>query len=98
MNFNENVDIKQKDKKDKNEKKERKDESDEITFSTIASYLLPFAILAGVLSWYKNSDKNIFSRLFYVSVAYVLNIVYILYSLYRFVFPLKKSDKTTYSA
>lgn len=66
--------------------------AEELTFSTIASYLVPFAIIAAVIAWYKNSDVNIIVRLSYVFIAYLLNIVYILYSMYRLMFPSKNID------
>jgi hypothetical protein len=62
-------------------------------FSKFSSYLIPFALLAGYISWYRNSDSNIIFRLLYVIIAYVLNVFYIAYATYRWLF--NSSLKTT---
>jgi membrane protein YdbS with pleckstrin-like domain len=54
-----------------------------IDFSKYATYLLPFAIAAAVVAWFRNSNSNIIIRIFYVIIAYLINIFYFIYIIYR---------------
>jgi|688.fasta_scaffold1090423_2 hypothetical protein len=58
----------------------------DLDFSKFSTYLIPFALLAGYISWYRNSNSNIIFRLVYVIIAYVLNVFYIAYAVYRWLF------------
>lgn len=46
-------------------------------------FLFPIGIFAALVAWWKNSNSNIIMRVIYVMIAYVLNIFYLLYSVYR---------------
>lgn len=49
----------------------------------LALYLVPVAVAAALIAWYRNSERFILVRLFYVVLAYVLNIFYIGYIMYK---------------
>ena len=46
-------------------------------------YLFPIGIFAGVIAWWKNSQSNIIMRIIYVIIAYLFNVFYLIYSVYR---------------
>ena len=46
-------------------------------------YLFPIGIFAGMIAWWKNSQSNIIMRVIYVLIAYLFNVLYLIYSVYR---------------
>lgn len=63
-----------------------------ISSKQLAIYLVPLAIVCAVIAWFRNSDKFVLVRLFYVMFAYVFNIFYLVYIVYRW-FRVEKSEK-----
>lgn len=58
-------------------------EEDMYSNKYIAIYLVPVAILAAVIAWYRNAESFILIRILYVLLAYVLNIFYLMYIAYK---------------
>jgi hypothetical protein len=58
-----------------------KEDDDVIEFpmDTITTFLLPFAILASIIAWFRNKDSYLIIRIVYVVIAYLTNIVYLFY-------------------
>ena len=46
-------------------------------------FLFPIGIFAGMVAWWKNSQSNIIMRIIYVILAYLFNVFYLIYSVYR---------------
>jgi hypothetical protein len=69
--------------KEQKEQKEHKQVDPEFSVKDIANYLLPFAFIAGLVAWYRNNESGIIMRVIYVLFAYMLNIVYLAYMLYK---------------
>ncbi len=70
----------------KNKKKKyiEDDNSDTpIDFGKYLIYLFPVGVFSGMVAWWKNSDSNIIMRIIYVLIAYLFNILYLIYSVYR---------------
>jgi hypothetical protein len=57
-----------------------------IPYDKIANYLIPLGLLSGFIAWSRNSDTNIVFRVIFVILAYLFNVFYLLYILYRWVF------------
>ena len=52
-------------------------------FGQYMLYLFPIGIFAGFIAWWRNSQSNIIMRIIYVLLAYVFNIFYLIYIVYR---------------
>jgi hypothetical protein len=61
------------------------DDEDVIEFpmDTITTFLLPFAILASIIAWFRNKDSYLIMRIVHVVIAYLTNIVYLFYILWK---------------
>lgn len=46
-------------------------------------YLFPIGIFSALVAWWKNSNSNIIMRIIYVVLAYLFNVFYLIYSVYR---------------
>lgn len=66
--------------------KNKKDDSDlqvEYTMDALTNFLLPFAFAAAFISWVRNSDTNVVLRVIYAFFAYLFNIIYIVYVMWK---------------
>jgi hypothetical protein len=61
------------------------DDDDVIEFpmDTITTFLLPFAILASIIAWFRNKDSYLIMRIVHVVIAYLTNIVYLFYIVWK---------------
>lgn len=55
----------------------------ENTLNALTNFLLPFAFAAAIISWFRNSDSNVVMRIIYAFFAYVFNLLYIVYVLWK---------------
>lgn len=55
----------------------------ESTLNALTNFLLPFAFAAAIISWFRNSDSNVVMRIIYAFFAYVFNLLYIVYVLWK---------------
>lgn len=63
--------------------KNSENESETASSKNLAIYLVPVAIVASLIAWYRNSDRFILIRLFYVVLAYIFNVFYLGYIVYN---------------
>jgi hypothetical protein len=69
--------------------KTNKDDDDNVnvsfenTLNSLTNFLLPFAFAAAIISWFRNSDSNVIMRIIYAFFAYVFNLLYIVYVLWK---------------
>lgn len=61
-----------------------------IPISTITNYLIPIGLFASFIAYLRNSESNIIVKVFYMVLAYLLNVFYLSYVAYKFVFPTHK--------
>ncbi len=54
-----------------------------IPYDKIANYLIPLGLLSGYIAWSRNKDTNIIFRVVYVVLAYLFNVFYLLFLLYK---------------
>lgn len=57
-----------------------------LPYDKIANYLIPIGLLSGFIAWSRNQGTNIIFRLIYVVIAYLLNVFYLLYIVYKWIF------------
>ncbi len=57
-----------------------------IPYDKIANYLIPIGLFSGFVAWNRNQNSNIILRVLYVIMAYLFNIFYLLYLVYRWIF------------
>lgn len=58
-------------------------EGKEIDFGKYMLFLFPIGLFSGFVAWWRNSQSNIVMRLIYVFLAYVFNVFYLIYTVYR---------------
>lgn len=63
------------------------EESEIIPISTITNYLIPIGLFSSFIAYLRNSNSNIIVKVFYMVIAYLLNIFYLAYVAYKFIFP-----------
>jgi hypothetical protein len=59
------------------------DEDKVIDFGKYMLFLFPIGLFSGFVAWWRNSQSNIVMRIIYVFLAYVFNIFYLIYTVYR---------------
>jgi hypothetical protein len=64
-----------------------KTESELIPVSTITNYLIPIGLFSTFVAYLRTSNSNIIMRVFYMAMAYLLNVFYLTYVAYKIVFP-----------
>lgn len=64
-------------------KKTSNEEAPVINFEKYASNLLIIGFIAAIISWYRNSGSNIIVKIFYALIAYLFNVLYIVYIIYK---------------
>jgi hypothetical protein len=62
-------------------------ESEIIPVSTITNYLIPIGLFSSFIAYLRNSNSNIIIKVFYMVIAYLLNVFYLAYVAYKFIFP-----------
>lgn len=77
------------DKTGSSQVKEQKNIKDNevIPVSTITNYLIPIGLFSAFIAFLRNANSNIIVKVFYMVMAYLLNIFYLMYIAYKFVFP-----------
>lgn len=61
--------------------------SELIPVSTITNYLIPIGLFSMFIAYLRTSNSNIIMRVFYMAMAYILNVFYLTYVVYKFMFP-----------
>jgi hypothetical protein len=57
-----------------------------IPYDKIANYLIPIGLFSAFVAWSRNQGTNIILRLFFVVMAYLFNVFYLLYIVYKWIF------------
>jgi hypothetical protein len=57
-----------------------------IPYDKIANYLIPIGLFSGFVAWTRSQGYNIILRVIFVIFAYLLNIFYLAYLVYRWIF------------
>lgn len=58
-------------------------ENEFILSKDLAKYLVPVALLASFIAWFRNGNSNIILRLIYCIIAYIFNVFYLFYVVYK---------------
>lgn len=72
-------------KKEKTKKKQQTNdyENTSLELGDYMVYLFPIGVFSALVAWWKNSNSNIIMRIIYVVLAYLFNVFYLIYSVYR---------------
>lgn len=57
-----------------------------IPYDKIANYLIPIGLFSAFVAWSRNQGTNIIFRIIYAVIAYLFNVLYLLYIVYKWIF------------
>ncbi len=57
-----------------------------LPYSKIANYLIPIGLFSAFVAFLRNSESNIVVKIFYMLIAYLFNVFYLMYVAYKIIF------------